>query len=202
MWWSEFLLFLMRGEQLSSAERHLCSSLLKDSRFPFFLLQFQAFADWHVESSAYFTADNGTMHFWDWKTGYNFQRVQAAAQPGSIDSEAGIFALQFDKSGSRLITAEADKTIKIYKEDDTAVRILLFILRFIYLLAVRVVWAPRMTSQPVCSIFPWSLFSTALWDLANSRPVHSLMLSCHLFFRLLLSFGTFETVRLKKLKKK
>ena len=27
-----------------------------------------------------------------------------------------------------------------------------------------------------------SLFSTALWDLANSRPVHSLMLSSHLFF--------------------
>ena len=21
-------------------------------------------------------ADNGTMHFWDWKTGYNFQRLQ------------------------------------------------------------------------------------------------------------------------------
>lgn len=27
----------------------------------------------------------------------------------------------FDQSGSRLITTEADKTIKIYKEDDTAV---------------------------------------------------------------------------------
>ena len=27
-----------------------------------------------------------------------------------------------------------------------------------------------------------SLFSTALWDLANSRPVYSLMLSSHLFF--------------------
>ena len=27
-----------------------------------------------------------------------------------------------------------------------------------------------------------SMFSTALWDLANSRPVHSLMLSSHLFF--------------------
>ena len=22
-------------------------------------------------------ADNGTMYFWDWKTGYNFQRFQA-----------------------------------------------------------------------------------------------------------------------------
>lgn len=65
-------------------------------------------------------ADNGTMHFWDWKTGYNFQRLQAAVQPGSIDSEAGIYAVQFDQSGSRLITAEADKTIKIYKEDESA----------------------------------------------------------------------------------
>ena len=28
----------------------------------------------------------------------------------------------------------------------------------------------------------FSLLSTALWDLANSRPVHLLMLSTHLFF--------------------
>jgi pleiotropic regulator 1 len=64
--------------------------------------------------------DNGTMHFWDWRTGYNFQRTQAAVQPGSMDSEAGIFSMIFDNSGSRLITTEADKTIKIYKEDDEA----------------------------------------------------------------------------------
>ena len=31
------------------------------------------------------------------------------------------------------------------------------------------------------SFLHFSLFSTALWDLANSRPVHSLMLSSHLF---------------------
>merc|ERR1712059_158988 len=61
-------------------------------------------------------ADNGTMYFWDWKTGYNFQRFQAPVQPGSLDSEAGIFQMKFDHSGSRLITCEADKTIKIYKE--------------------------------------------------------------------------------------
>ena len=30
-------------------------------------------------------------------------------------------------------------------------------------------------------ILHFSLFSTALWDLPNSRPVHSLMLSSHLF---------------------
>ncbi|XP_059619295.1 pleiotropic regulator 1 [Phlebotomus argentipes] len=64
--------------------------------------------------------DNGTVHFWDWRTGYNFQRAQAPVQPGSMDSEAGIFAMTFDQSGSRLITAEADKTIKVYREDDEA----------------------------------------------------------------------------------
>ena len=49
----------------------------------------------------------------------------------------------------------------------------------IYPLTVRVVGAPQMILQLVFSIF--SLFSTALWDLPNSRPVHSLMLSYHLF---------------------
>nr|BAN21016.1 striatin, putative [Riptortus pedestris] len=65
-------------------------------------------------------ADNGTLYCWDWRTGYNFQRLQAPVQPGSMDSESGIFSMTFDQSGSRLITTEADKTIKIYKEDDTA----------------------------------------------------------------------------------
>ena len=44
----------------------------------------------------------------------------------------------------------------------------------------RVIGAPQMISQPVSSIF-FFLFSTALWDLGNSRPVYSLMLSSHLF---------------------
>lgn len=67
------------------------------------------------------TADNGTIHLWDWRTGYNFQRIHAAVQPGSLDSESGIFACVFDSSESRLITAEADKTIKVYAEDNMAV---------------------------------------------------------------------------------
>jgi len=50
---------------------------------------------------------------------------KAPVQPGSMDSEAGVFAMAFDHSGTRLITAEADKTIKLYREDDTAVSILL-----------------------------------------------------------------------------
>lgn len=64
--------------------------------------------------------DNGSMHFWDWKTGYNFQQLQTIPQVGSLDSEAGIHALSFDHSGSRLITCETDKTIKIWKEDPDA----------------------------------------------------------------------------------
>lgn len=61
------------------------------------------------------------MYFWDWKSGYNFQRLRSQVQPGSIDSEAGIYALAFDRSGSRLVSCEADKTIKIFKEDETSV---------------------------------------------------------------------------------
>jgi hypothetical protein len=43
----------------------------------------------------------------------------------------GIYAMTFDQSGSRLITCEADKTIKIYKEDETAVNLLKICLFYI-----------------------------------------------------------------------
>lgn len=65
-------------------------------------------------------ADNGSMFFWDWPTGYNFQRYSSPAQPGSIDSEAGILSMTFDQTGSRLITGESDKSIKMFKEDPNA----------------------------------------------------------------------------------
>ncbi|KAJ3122323.1 hypothetical protein HK098_002946 [Nowakowskiella sp. JEL0407] len=64
--------------------------------------------------------DNGSMYFWDWKSGYNFQRAETKIQPGSLENEAGIFCSTFDMSGSRLITGEADKTVKIWKEDENA----------------------------------------------------------------------------------
>ncbi|KAJ3282492.1 Pleiotropic regulator 1 [Borealophlyctis nickersoniae] len=64
--------------------------------------------------------DNGSMHFWDYKTGYNFQTAETLVQPGSLESEAGVFCSTFDMTGSRLITGEADKTIKIWKEDENA----------------------------------------------------------------------------------
>ena len=37
------------------------------------------------------------------------------------------------------------------------------------------------TDNFTISFHHFSLFSTAIWDLVNSRPVHSLMLSSHLF---------------------
>lgn len=64
--------------------------------------------------------DDGSMHFWDYKTGYNFQSTTSIVQPGSLDAENAIFAAQFDGTGTRLITGEADKTIKIWKQDDEA----------------------------------------------------------------------------------
>ncbi|KAH6691247.1 WD domain-containing protein [Plectosphaerella plurivora] len=65
-------------------------------------------------------ADNGSMSFWDWKTGHRFQSLDTTAQPGSLDAEAGIMSSTFDKSGLRLICGEADKTIKIWKQDEKA----------------------------------------------------------------------------------
>jgi len=64
--------------------------------------------------------DNGSMHFWDWKTGHCFQQQMTIAQPGSLESEHGIYALAFDQSGSRLLTGEADKSIKVWREDPNA----------------------------------------------------------------------------------
>jgi pleiotropic regulator 1 len=64
--------------------------------------------------------DNGSMSFWDWKSGHRFQALDSIAQPGSLDAEAGIMTSTFDRTGLRLITGEADKTIKIWKQDDSA----------------------------------------------------------------------------------
>ncbi|KAF2813218.1 pre-mRNA-splicing factor prp46 [Mytilinidion resinicola] len=64
--------------------------------------------------------DDGTTAFFDWKTGHKFQSVNSVAQPGSLDAEAGIMCSTFDRTGLRLITGESDKTIKIWKQDDSA----------------------------------------------------------------------------------
>lgn len=65
-------------------------------------------------------ADNGTINFWDWQSGYCFQKSKTIPQPGSMASEAGIFASTFDQTGTRFFTCEADKTIKEWKENENA----------------------------------------------------------------------------------
>jgi pleiotropic regulator 1 len=65
-------------------------------------------------------ADNGELKFHDWKSGHCFQSIQSPLQPGSLSSESAIFDVKFDRSSLRMITAECDKTIKIWKEDEEA----------------------------------------------------------------------------------
>lgn len=64
--------------------------------------------------------DNGSLNFWDWRSGNVFQESQSIVQPGSLDAEAGIYAMGFDMTGTRLVTCEADKTIKMWKQDEHA----------------------------------------------------------------------------------
>ncbi|KAL8745698.1 MAG: hypothetical protein Q9190_002200 [Brigantiaea leucoxantha] len=64
--------------------------------------------------------DNGSISFWDWKTGHRYQHLDTTAQPGSLDAEAGLMSSMFDRTGLRLICGEADKTIKVWKQDDEA----------------------------------------------------------------------------------
>lgn len=58
--------------------------------------------------------DNGSMGFWDWKSGHMYQSLDTTAQPGSLDAEAGIMSSMFDRTGLRLICGEADKTSKLF----------------------------------------------------------------------------------------
>jgi hypothetical protein len=66
----------------------------------------------HMSHKLTEAADNGSMAFWDWKTGYQYQHLDTTSQPGSLDAEAGIMSSTFDRSGMRLICGEADKTSK------------------------------------------------------------------------------------------
>ena len=61
-------------------------------------------------------------------------------------------------------------------------RFVFFTFTFAYPLTAGVVGAP--TDDFATTFLNFSLFSTALWDLANTRPVRYLMLSSHLFFSL------------------
>lgn len=67
-------------------------------------------ADWY---SLVLSGDNGTITWWDYKTGLPFQHMEDVPQPGSLDAEAGVFCSTFDQTATRLITGGADKTIKV-----------------------------------------------------------------------------------------
>lgn len=58
-------------------------------------------------------ADNGSITLWDYATGKPFQHIKDIPHPGSLDAESGVFVSTFDKTGTRLITGGADKTIKV-----------------------------------------------------------------------------------------
>jgi len=65
--------------------------------------------------------DGGALSFVDWHSGNTFQAAETVAQPGSVEgAENGIFAAAFDTTGGRLVTGEADKTVKMWREDANA----------------------------------------------------------------------------------
>jgi pleiotropic regulator 1 len=66
--------------------------------------------------------DDGKLGLYDWDTGKQFQEIHTPPQPGSLDCENAIFDIKFDFSGTRMITAECDKTIKLYREDENATK--------------------------------------------------------------------------------
>lgn len=64
--------------------------------------------------------DDGVLSFWDYSAAHRFDSQKPQVQPGSLDCEAGVYALSFDRSGSRLVTGEADKTVRMWREDENA----------------------------------------------------------------------------------
>lgn len=64
--------------------------------------------------------DNGTLSFYDYKSGHLYQSLKTTEIPGSMESERGILTSTFDGTGLRLLTGETDKSIKIWKYSENA----------------------------------------------------------------------------------
>lgn len=64
--------------------------------------------------------DNGTLSFYDYKSGHLYQSIDTKVARGSLESEHGILTSTFDMTGLRLITGETDKSIKIWRQDENA----------------------------------------------------------------------------------
>ena len=66
--------------------------------------------------------DNGVLSFYDYKSGHKYQSLATREMVGSLEGERSVLCSTFDKTGLRLITGEADKSIKIWKQDETATK--------------------------------------------------------------------------------
>ena len=107
--------------------------------------------------------------------------VMVAASDGMVGSAVQCFnvSVKVESNSCHIFSAPGAsfflKSLTDYNNRDN--QNVSFIIIIIYPLTARVVGAPQMILQPVSYIF--SLVSTALRDLAHSRPVHFLM-SSHL----------------------
>lgn len=61
-------------------------------------------------------SDSGQLGLWDWQSGQCVQVLSTPKMPGSISGEEAIFDVAFDHSGLRMITAECDKTLKVFEK--------------------------------------------------------------------------------------
>ena len=52
---------------------------------------------------AHTSGDNGSIWFWDWKSGHNFQQTQTIVQPGTVQ----IFFPNISYFVNQLLTAES-----------------------------------------------------------------------------------------------
>ncbi|CAI6791369.1 AIF_HP2_G0051610.mRNA.1.CDS.1 [Saccharomyces cerevisiae] len=64
--------------------------------------------------------DNGVLSFYDYKSGHKYQSLATRENGRLSEGERSVLCSTFDKTGLRLITGEADKSIKIWKQDETA----------------------------------------------------------------------------------
>ena len=102
--------------------------------------------------------------------------------------------MEANKSSNIYISPRRFNVLKRYDNTQFALRIpnwipsahsIFFAFTFTYPLTARVVGHHRRLHNqfpPFLSAIHFSLFPTALWDLADSRPVHFLMLSSNFFF--------------------
>ncbi|PRT56732.1 Pre-mRNA-splicing factor PRP46 [Wickerhamiella sorbophila] len=71
-----------------------------------------------VDDLLFAGGDDGTLNFYDYNTMEMVFQTQTTPVPGSIAEESGILCSSFDKSGIRLLTGEADKSIKVWGPAD------------------------------------------------------------------------------------